>query len=91
METNETPISEKEEAWAKYDEKKLLYQLACDVYDAARSAAWNAAHNASRNATHLISGLPHNPWTPLMEIGALGCAPVGVINNEFVVYVPEVK
>ena len=77
------------------------------AYDAARDAAYYAAYNAARDATynaashaaydatynaaHLVSGLPHNPRTSLMEIWALGCAPVGVNNNEFVVYVPEAK
>ena len=69
--------------------KNAAYYAARDfAWNAAWNAASHAAWNAAWNAAHLVSGLPHNPWTPLMEIGALGCVPVGVINNEFVVYVP---
>ena len=59
--------------------------------DAACNAAYYAARDAARNAAHLVSGLPHNPWTSLMEIWKLGCAPIGIINNELVVYVPEAE
>jgi hypothetical protein len=50
-------------------------------------AAWDAA----KDAAHMVSGLPRNPWAPLIELWALGCAPVGVIDDEFVVYVPAAK
>jgi hypothetical protein len=50
-------------------------------YPAARDAAWTAAWDAS----HLVSGIIHNPWAPLVEIWALGAYPIGVIDREFVV------
>ena len=57
---------------------------------AAKDAAWDAARAAARDAGHLVSALPHNPWAPLMEIWALGAVPIGIVGDEFVVYVPQV-
>ena len=60
---------------------------------AARAAAWAAARDAARaaawDAVHMIANIPHNPWAPLVEIMALGCIPIGVVGDEFVVWKPE--
>lgn len=60
--------------------------------DAARAAAWDAAGaaagDAARAAAHMIANLPHNPWAPLVEIMALGCIPLGVVGDAFVVWKP---
>jgi hypothetical protein len=61
-----------------------------DAWDAARDAAWAAARDAARDAAHLVSGLPNNPWASLVEMWALGAMPIGVVDEEFVVYVAEV-
>jgi hypothetical protein len=56
------------------------------AWDAGKDAAWDAA----RAATHLVSGIDRpNPWSPLVEIWRLGCAPV-VHGAEAVIYVPPV-
>ena len=82
-------VRTKKEYYAAYDAAR---NAVCNAtYNAAQDAARDAASHAARDAAHLVSGLPHNPWTSLMEIWALGCAPVGIINNEFVVYVPEAE
>jgi len=67
-----------------------------------RCQEWGLARDASRRLAticdpacdfvdsyvgHLVSGLPDNPWAPIMEMWAMGLAPVGVIDDEFVVYV----
>ena len=57
---------------------------------AARVAARDAAWDAAWDAENLVAALPHNPWAPLVEIWALGAAPIGVVDGEFVVYVPKV-
>jgi hypothetical protein len=44
---------------------------------------------AACDAAHLVSGLDNNPWASLVEIYALGCVPVGVVDGEFIVYVPQ--
>ena len=65
---------------------------------AARDAAWAAARDAARaaaraaawDAAHLV-GLPGapNPWRPLLEMWALGAWPIGMVDGEFLVAVPE--
>ena len=66
------------------------YYAAYDVaYDAAYYAAYYAARYAARYAAFLASGLPGNPFSPLVEIMTLGCLPVGIVNKQFVVWVPE--
>jgi hypothetical protein len=39
----------------------------------------------------MVADIPNNPWAPLVEIMALGCIPIGVIGDEFVVWSPETK
>jgi hypothetical protein len=60
-----------------------------EAYNAASNAAYNAAWNAARNAAYLVSGLPDNPFASLVDLMSMGCMPVGVVNDEFVVWVPE--
>ena len=60
------------------------------AYDAARDAARGAAYDAARGAAYLISGLENNPFSSLIEIYALGCVPVGIVDEEFVVFVPPI-
>ena len=62
-----------------------------DARAAARDAAWDAAWDAARDAAHMVADIPNNPWAALVEIMALGCIPVGVIGDEFVVWKPETK
>ena len=57
---------------------------------AAAAAAWDAARDAARDAEHMVADLPNNPWAPLVEMWALGAAPIGIVGDEFVVYVPQV-
>ncbi len=57
--------------------------------EAARAAAWAAARDAARDAVHMIANIPHNPWAPLVEIMALGCIPIGVVGDEFIVWKPS--
>jgi len=72
-------------AWAAWD-------AASDAArDAARDAAWDAAWDAARDAAHMVADIPNNPWAPLVEIMALGCIPIGVVGDEFVVWSPETK
>ena len=59
------------------------------AWDAARAAARDAAWDAAWDAQHLVSGLSHNPWSPLVEIWALGAEPIGIVDGEFVVYVAQ--
>jgi hypothetical protein len=65
------------------------------AWDAARAAAWDAASDAARDAAraaaHMVADIPNNPWAPLVEIMALGCIPIGVVGDEFVVWKPETK
>lgn len=42
-------------------------------------------------AAHLVAAIPHNPWAPLVEIMALGCVPIGVNAEEFIVWRPACK
>ena len=55
--------------------------------DAARAAARDAARDAALDAAHLVSGIGHSPWAPLVEIWALGAYPIGIVDGEFLVYV----
>ena len=55
---------------------------------AAYDAAYGAAYDAACNAAYLISGLGNNPSSSLVEIYALGCFPVGIVDDEFVVFIP---
>ena len=61
---------------------------------AARDAAWDAASDAAWDAAwdaqHMVADLPNNLWAPLVEMWALGAAPIGIVGDEFVVYVPQV-
>ena len=59
------------------------------AWDAAWAAARDAAWDAARDAQHLVSGLSHNPWAPLVEIWALGAEPIGIVDGEFVVYAAQ--
>jgi hypothetical protein len=61
------------------------------AWDAAWAAAWDAAWVAARAAAHMVADIPNNPWAPLVEIMALGCIPIGVVGDEFVVWKPETK
>ena len=51
--------------------------------------AWDAARVAAKDAAHMIANIPHNPWAPLVEIMALGCIPIGMVGDEFVVWKPH--
>jgi muconolactone delta-isomerase len=64
-----------------------------DAWSVAYDGVWAVSNisrsDAASDARHLVSGLPHNPWAPLVEIWALGACPLGIVDNEFVVYVPR--
>ena len=67
------------------------YDAACGAArGAAYDAACGAARGAARYAAYLISGLDNNPFASLIEIYALGCFPVGIVGEEFVVFIPPV-
>ena len=59
------------------------------VWNTARNAAIGAARNAGHNAGHMASALPDNPWAPLYDCMALGAMPVGIVDNAFVVWIPN--
>jgi hypothetical protein len=87
--------------WEGFDAARVAAYDA--AYDAAYGAAYGAARGAARDAArgaafdaacgaaYLISGLADNPFPSLVEIYALGCVPVGIVNEEFVVFIPPVS
>jgi hypothetical protein len=76
------------------------------AYNAARNVAWGAARNAARNvarnaasdaasdasmdAACLVADVD-NSFSSLVEIYRLGCAPIGVVGKEFVVFIPPTE
>jgi len=79
-------------AWdAARDARDAAGDAARAAWDAARAAARAAARDAAWDAAHMVADIPNNPWAALVEIMALGCIPVGVIGDEFVVWKPETK
>lgn len=63
---------------------------ALDRASKAASAQRSAAESAARSAAFMV-GLPDkaNPFDPLNKIYEMGCWPIGIVNDEFVVFVSK--